>query len=137
VESSSRQGRRPERTTYRITAQGARELQAWVRTGLAELGDPETFQVAISFMYALPKRDVIDLLDRRAAALDGLIDQAEIALGEANQHVSAIFLSEEHYAHHMRVAERAWVSAFVVRLRSGELKWPRRTSGLAERQAAG
>lgn len=125
VHSSSREGRRPERTTYRITAAGSRALQAWVRAGLAELDAPDRFQTAVAFMYALPRREAIELLDRRVAALDDLIGQADGAIGAAAQSVPAIFLSEERYAQHMRGAERDWVATFAERLRTGELSWPR------------
>jgi hypothetical protein len=41
------------------------------------------------------------------------------------QSVPEIFLSEERYAQHLRVAERDWVDGFAHRLRSGQLVWPR------------
>ena len=83
VQSSSRAGRRPQRTTYLITPEGRRELQAWVRAGLAELNGPEAFQAAIAFMYALPRREATELLDRRLATLAALIERADSALAEA------------------------------------------------------
>lgn len=128
VQSSSREGRRPERTTYHITDAGKRELQAWVGTGLAELDGPETFQAALAFMYALPRREVIELLDKRVAALDALIEQTAVSIGEAARTVPAIFLSEERYAQHLRDAERDWLTQFAAGLRSGQLGWPRRRS---------
>ena len=124
VQSSSREGRRPERTTYEITSAGRSELRAWIRSGLAEPDTPETFQAAISFMYALSRPEAIERLEHRLAALDAVIERAELAIAEAAETVPAIFLSEEDYAQHMRVAERDWVSAFVRRLGSGELRWP-------------
>ena len=125
VQSSSREGRRPERTTYRITAAGLRELQAWVSAGLAELDSPETFQTAIAFMYVVGKDQTTDLLGQRVTTLEALIERADAGLGEAAENVPAIFLSEERYAQHMRTAERDWVARFVNELRSGQLAWPR------------
>lgn len=124
VESSSREGARPERTTYRITAEGSRELQAWVRAGLAELDGPGTFQTAISFMYVVPKHEVTGLLEQRVAALDALIEQADAGIANAAETVPAIFLSEERYAQQLRTAERDWVVQFNEELRSGQLSWP-------------
>lgn len=124
VHSSSRQGRRPERTSYRITEAGSRELQAWVRAGLAELDGPDRFQTAIAFMYAIPRQEVIELLGRRVAALDALIEQSETGIAAAAQSVPAIFLSEERYAQHMRGAERGWVAGFAEQLGTGALRWP-------------
>jgi DNA-binding PadR family transcriptional regulator len=128
VRSSSREGRRPERTTYRITPDGARELQAWVRAGLAELDTPASLQAAIAFMFALPKTDAIALLEHRAATLSTLIDQDDSALDEAAKTVPEIFLSEDRYAQHMRTAERDWIAQFARRLRTGKLRWPRSSS---------
>ncbi len=124
VQSSSREGRRPERTTYRITSAGKRELQDWIRSGLAEPGSAEAFEAAIAFMFALPKNEATGLLEERVAALDALIERADRGVDEAAQRVPAVFLSEERYAQHMRIAERDWVSQFAERLRSGELRWP-------------
>lgn len=126
VQSSSREGRRPERTTYQITDAGKRELRTWVRTGLAELDGPETFQAALSFMYVLPRREVIELLDKRVAALDALIARAEAGIADAARTVPAIFLSEERYAQHLRTAERDWLGRFAAAIRSRQLTWPRR-----------
>jgi DNA-binding PadR family transcriptional regulator len=124
--SSSREGRRPERTTYQMTPNGNRELQAWVRTSLLELDGSDPFQTAIAFMYVLPKSEVIALLERRAAAFDALIEEAGAAIAEAASTVPEIFLSEEDYAQQMRAAEREWVAAFAEKLRTGRLSWPRR-----------
>ena len=124
VESSSREGRRPQRTTYRITVEGRRDLEAWVRAGLADLDGPESLQTAIAFMFALSRTEAIELLARRRAALDAVIGEAEAALADAAEHVPEIFLSEERYAQHLRVAERDWVNEFAERLRSGQLAWP-------------
>jgi DNA-binding PadR family transcriptional regulator len=125
VHSLSREGRRPERTTYRITSAGQQELQAWVRAGLAELDSPASLQAAIAFMFALPKTETIELLEQRATALSTLIVEGDAALGEAAQTVPEIFLSEDRYAQHMRAAERDWVAQFARELRTGTLRWPR------------
>lgn len=125
VQSSSREGRRPQRTTYRITAEGRSELRAWVRAGLVALDGAEAFQAAIAFMYALPQPETTELLDERHAALDALIGRAEAAMAEASASVPEIFLSEERYGQHLRIAERDWVARFTDRLRSGELAWPK------------
>lgn len=124
VQSSSRDGRRPERTTYRITTTGRVELQEWVRSGLAEPGSAKAFEAAIAFMYVLPKNEASELLEDRVTALDTLIERAERGIGEAAQRVPAVFLSEERYAQHMRIAERDWVLQFAGCLRSGQLRWP-------------
>jgi DNA-binding PadR family transcriptional regulator len=125
VQESRRAGRRPERTVYRITDSGKIALQTRVREGLADLGSSERFVAALSFMYALPKREVVALLRQRTSALAGLIDTAERALRAARESgVSEIFLSEEYYGQALRLAERDWLTDFVARLHERSLSWP-------------
>ena len=82
-------------------------------------------QAAISFMYALPRPEVLTRLTQRAATLDEVIAHADAALADAAQTVAAISHSEEHYAQHMRTAERDWIVQFTQTMRSGKLAWPR------------
>jgi hypothetical protein len=79
-------------------------------------------------MYALPQSEVTELLDQRVAALGAVIEQADTALSDAARTVPAIFLSEEHYAQHMRTAEHDWIAQFSRKLRNGQLTWPQRRS---------
>ena len=123
---ASRDGRRPERTTYEITNNGRRELQSWVRTGLSQLGTPEGFQAALSFMYALGKDQTVAALEHRLATLTQLIGHADRELDHVAETVPAIFLSEERYAQHLRVCEQQWLEDFIDQLRTGRLTWPQR-----------
>jgi DNA-binding PadR family transcriptional regulator len=128
VQESARAGRRPERTVYRLTAAGGAALQEWVRDGLLELDAPERFMVALSFMFALPKSEVIARLRRRTAALDELIETAERGIADAaDSGVPDIFLSEEQYSQALRHAEHDWLTHFTGQLQSGALRWPSRS----------
>jgi DNA-binding PadR family transcriptional regulator len=125
VQQSTRAGRRPERTVYRITNEGKAALQAWVRDGLADLDSPARFIAALSFMFALPKDEVLGLLIRRATALSELIDAVERGLHDAvGSGVQEIFLTEERYSQALRVAERDWLVEFTDQLQGGTLVWP-------------
>jgi DNA-binding PadR family transcriptional regulator len=126
---TARTGRHPERTVYRITAEGLDSLRSWLSDALAEPERSEELFAALSFMYVLPEAEVIGLLERRAAALAGLIDAADRALASSTRAgVPAIFLSEERYRQALRHAERAWLAELTGQLRSGELQWPRPTA---------
>jgi DNA-binding PadR family transcriptional regulator len=125
AQETSRAGRRPERTVYRITPQGLGSLQSWVRDALADAGRPEQFTAALSFMYVVPQREAIALLEQRVSALSALITTAEAAiLAAADAGVPVIFLSEESYSQALRHAERDWLEQFIQQLRSGQLRWP-------------
>lgn len=124
VQSSTRAGRRPERTTYRITVAGVGALRSWVREGLRDPERPEAFRAALSFMFAVGEREVIDLLDERADRLRALIETSDGELARAGEAgVAEIFLSEGRYERQMWQAEHDWLSLFAQQLRSGEARW--------------
>lgn len=126
VQESTRDGRRPERTIYRITGAGLEALRTWVRDGLADLESSERFVAALSFMYALPRGEAIALLVERTEALAVLIEAAQTALATALEAgVREIFLSEERYSQALRHAEQEWLADFTRQLREGTLQWPR------------
>jgi DNA-binding PadR family transcriptional regulator len=120
------EGRRPERTLYRLTESGAHALQAWVRQALADVERADQFTAALSFMYVLPKRVVIALLTRRQLALDAVIETGDVALADALAGgVSPIFLSEGRYSRALLQAKHDWLASFIAQLSSGQLRWPR------------
>lgn len=125
VHETGRAGNRPERTVYRLTATGLDSLQAWVRQALADPERAGQFPAALSFMYVLPQREVMDLLRTRTAALAGLIEAGDAALADAlAAGVPPVFLSEGRYRHALLHAEHDWLTAFTTQLRNGELAWP-------------
>lgn len=130
VQESTRDGRRPERTVYRITQPGKEALGDWLRDGLTDFESSERFVAALSFMYALPKAEVIALLSLRVDRLGALIEDVDAALEEAlKSGASEIFVSEERYAQALRDADRDWLVGFIGRLQDGSLRWPRVRAG--------
>lgn len=116
---ASREGRRPERTTYRLTDAGRVELEDW----LAELlGTPvkeyPQFEAALSEMAVLMPERVLELLRQRAAALEqGIAEaRAEVALVPW---LPRLFLIETEYHLAMQEAELAWVRGIVAELEDG------------------
>src|SRR3974377_1518167 len=65
-----RQGKRPERTIYAITDDGAREMDDWL-TELIDTPAKEypAFMAGLSFIAALTPEDALSALRRRAEAL--------------------------------------------------------------------
>jgi DNA-binding PadR family transcriptional regulator len=108
-----REGRRPERVGYVITEAGREALVGWVTESLADLGRGEEFPAALSFMYALGRDRVTEILQGRVAALAASIDADETALGAAEAGgVPPVFLSEHRYQIALRRAEQAWLDTF-------------------------
>jgi hypothetical protein len=116
---ASREGRRPERTTYRLTGAGRAELEDW----LAELlGTPvkeyPQFEAALSEMAVLMPERVLELLRHRAAALEQAIAGARAELAEFPW-LPRLFLIETEYHLAMQEAELAWVRGLVAELDDG------------------
>jgi DNA-binding PadR family transcriptional regulator len=120
-----REGGRPERVEYSITAAGRTALVDWVTESLADPGRADEFPAALSFMYALGRDRVTEILQARAAALAASVgaDEAAVADAEAGG-VPPVFLSEHRYQLALRRAEHTWLVTFTEALHTGTLNWP-------------
>jgi DNA-binding PadR family transcriptional regulator len=86
AKATSREGRRPERTVYRLTDAGHEELLDWLRDLLREpVKEYPQFEAALSLMPVLPPDEAIALLHTRAARLAGQVAQLETQLAEVAQ----------------------------------------------------
>jgi DNA-binding PadR family transcriptional regulator len=116
----AREGRQPERTTYRITDAGQAELADWLRE---LLGEPEReytrFEAGLSDGGILGPDEVGALLHRRLAALEADNDRVQAELEKAGEHVPRIFLIENEYHIAMRRAEADWVRGLLAELDGG------------------
>ena len=120
IVGTSRQGARPERTVYRITDAGRQELTDWTRELIATPEPEHTrFAAGLSVQMVLPPEEVIDLLQKRLAALEEGISARKDALAKTLQTVPRLFLVEDEYALAMVEAEAAWVRGLVAELTSG------------------
>jgi DNA-binding PadR family transcriptional regulator len=124
---TSREGRRPERTIYRLTEGGADELESWLRQLLEEPSQEfPRFGAALMFIGALRRKDeAIKVLERRAAALDAQIAAADTVVRAVPAEVPRLFLIEDEYVQAIRRAELDWLRRTVAELRAGTLEWPR------------
>ena len=115
-----REGRQPERTTYRLTDAGRAELMDWIRELLSvPEREHSSFEAALGESAVLPPDELIDLLRQRLAALEeanGLI-QAELATLVAQ--VPRLFLIESEYYLAQRRAEEQWVRGLLKEFTGG------------------
>lgn len=119
-----RSGRRPERTTYRITSKGQQELAGWLRQMIATpRQEPSEFMACMSFLIHLEPGDAISQLEQRAQRLEQETAELRERMDAVVARVGRINLLESEYLAAMREAELKWVRALVKQLRSGELKW--------------
>lgn len=120
IVGTSRQGARPERTVYRITDAGRQELTDWTRELIATPEPEHTrFAAGLSVQMVLPPEEVIELLQKRLAALEEGIGARKDALATTLETVPRLFLVEDEYALAMVEAEAAWVRGLLAELTSG------------------
>jgi DNA-binding PadR family transcriptional regulator len=117
-------GGRPQRTSYRLTADGETEFLALVREALWQLSpnDPRPLMAGVAFMWALSREEVIAALEGRAAQLEathrGTGFAVETVRADATKpsHVSEILLLADARLQ----GELTWVRDLLERVRAGE-----------------
>ena len=94
-----REGRRPERTVYRITDDGRTEVDEWMAEllGTSAKEFPQ-FEAGLSLMGVLPPDRVLHLLDQRVGALQERLSELDAIVAAATGNgVPRLFLVEMDY----------------------------------------
>jgi DNA-binding PadR family transcriptional regulator len=124
VDGTSREGRRPERTTYRIAAAGTEcllgELRRIVATPKTESSE---FMAAMSFLVHLTPEEAVRHLAERGQRLQERIDGVSAGLSRASTFVQRINLVESEYLLATLNAELGWVRGLEEDIRLGKLTW--------------
>jgi DNA-binding PadR family transcriptional regulator len=115
-----REGRQPERTTYRITEAGHAELMDWLRE---LLGVPEReytrFEAALGESIHLGPDELISLLRQRLDTLDAANTELADGLDTWRAQMPRLFLIEAEYHLALRRAEAEWVRGLLKELTDG------------------
>ena len=118
------EGKRPARTTYRITPAGEVELQRMLRENLWNVApfDTQAIMTIASFMFVLSRQEVIAGLEHRLSKSDAIITangfnvQDTLRSETTPKYVREIFdLSTARLT-----AEKQWLLDLIGRLRQGE-----------------
>ena len=119
---SSRQGGRPERTVYRITAAGRAELTDWVRelVGVPEREQPR-FEAGLSVLGVLAPAEATALLLQRRERLAAQLDDQRRQLAADRAEVPRVFLVEDEYDLAVRTAELTFLDGLLAELDAGTL----------------
>ena len=116
----AREGRQPERTTYRITEAGRAELMEWLRE---LLGVPDReyarFEAALGEAAILPPDDLAALLRQRLDTLDAANAEQQAELETVESQIPRLFMIESEYYLAMRRAEADWVRALLKEFTDG------------------
>jgi len=119
-----RDGNRPERTTYELTATGSLAADEWVRAHLPQYDRILEFRVALSEAHVLPRADVIALLTARATALRDHRGDVQATLASAHEReVPFQFLVELERELMMLDTDIRWVHGILTRLEDSALPW--------------
>lgn len=123
---TTRDGNRPERTTYRITASGHEALRRRVDELLVEpCADRSAFLVGLAESHNVPAHRVAEQLTRRIAGLDDELDELDLAVAAARDSgVHDAYLLTADYLRSTLRTKRDWLSDLADRLSSGSLAWP-------------
>lgn len=121
---ATREGRRPERTVYRLTEAGRARLDAWMSELLAEpVKEYPQFEAALSLLPVLHPDTVLDLLRTRIRLLRKEIAQARTMIDTAHSaRLPRLVLIEGEYHVAMREAELSWVQRLADELAAGTLE---------------
>jgi DNA-binding PadR family transcriptional regulator len=120
VVENARHGARPERTVYRLTDEGHRELRDWVRELIAvPVHEPPRFEAGLSVWVALGPDEVIALLRERLARLDEENSAQRAALEEHRRDVPRMFLVEAEYDLALREADAEFTRGLLGELAGG------------------
>jgi DNA-binding PadR family transcriptional regulator len=122
--TTERQGRRPERTIYRLIPAGQEALVRCLRQMIASpRREPAEFMGAVSYLIYLTPDDALTRLEERAGKLTQEITGLGARMRAAVPRVGRVNLLESEYLRGMRQAELRWVRGLVRELRSGRLTW--------------
>jgi DNA-binding PadR family transcriptional regulator len=120
VVGTDRQGARPERTIYRITDAGRRELVDWARELVATpVAEHPSFAAGLSVLSAVPPAEAIELLRSRLELIERAVADRRRALAGYAARVPRLFLVEDEYGVAMQEAEAAWLRSLLDELRTG------------------
>ena len=123
---TSREGRRPERTVYRITLEGREDLENWLFVLLAApIEETPVFSVAMGLLgYITQSRAEVALANRvvslraRLVGLEATLKLLQVELG-----LPRLVLLELEHASALASAELDWVRALIDDMHSGVLIW--------------
>jgi DNA-binding PadR family transcriptional regulator len=122
VVDTHRQGNRPERTVYAVTAAGRGEALDWLSQLLGEpVKEYPQFEAALTLIAALDPDEAVELLAGRLESLEQAlaIDIVGLETGRRELGLPRLFLLEAEYELRIRRTEADFVRELLAELRDG------------------
>ncbi len=123
---TSREGRRPERTVYRITAEGRDELENWLADLLASPVDEHpVFNIAVGLLGYISQNRAENALTMRVLSLRARLVALDVSLKLAQEDLGLprLVLLELEHAMALAAAELEWVRSLLSDIETGVLVW--------------
>jgi DNA-binding PadR family transcriptional regulator len=121
---TTREGARPEKTSYAITSEGEATFGGWLKK-LISTPEPETasFAAALSFLVYLSPAEAIVALEDRVKRLQHKIAEFDQTVTLVTRKVGRIFIIEGEYALAVARAELTWTLGLIEGIRTRKLTW--------------
>jgi DNA-binding PadR family transcriptional regulator len=122
TQETTREGRRPERTVYRISDAGINELLDWLSELLSTpVKEYTQFEAGLSFLPVVAPAEAVILLGARINRLDMDLTGRRSVYAHLEEHVPRLFSVEYEYKTMLLEAELAWLRTLVRDIDSGAL----------------
>jgi DNA-binding PadR family transcriptional regulator len=114
TQETTREGRRPERTVYRITDPGIHELLDWLGELLSTpVKEYTQFEAGLSFLPVVSPAEAVALLGTRVTRLDMELTGRRSVHARLDEHIPRLFSVEYEYKTMLLEAELAWLRTLV------------------------
>jgi DNA-binding PadR family transcriptional regulator len=128
VVETSRAGRRPERTTYRMTEAGQDAFAERLR---AMIGEPATeypqYPVAVGMLHELQRDDALTQLKRRTIALEAQLAADHVVEKRlAEDGVHPLYWADVELRRRQRETELDFTRDLIDRITTSQVTWPHR-----------
>ena len=122
TQETSREGRRPERTVYRITDTGIHELLDWMGELLSTpVKEYTQFEAGLSFLPVVAPSEAVTLLRARVNRLDMELTGRHSVYALLDEHIPRLFSVEYEYKTKLLEAELEWLRTLVHDIETGAL----------------
>jgi len=122
TQETSREGRRPERTVYRVTDSGIHELLDWLGELLSTpVKEYTQFEAGLSFLPVVAPAEAVALLGTRVNRLDMDLTGRRSMHARLDEHVPRLFSVEYEYKTKLLEAELEWLRTLIRDIESGAL----------------
>jgi DNA-binding PadR family transcriptional regulator len=110
------EGNRPSRRVYTVTGKGRAAFYRLLRENLSACPTPEfPAAVGFDFIYTLPAKEAVSLLEQRYQAVEARFQQLDAVSDEILQSHLTI-----EYLHHYYGSELEWLAIIIDRLRASD-----------------